>query len=141
MKRFLGLDIGKRRIGVAISDISNILAVPLKTLTVDKYEGFDDEELIESIIDIINEFSITDLVVGLPLSLQGEVGENAEEIKEFAKRIIEDVTERKINLRFVDERFSTVIAHNQLHQVGKQPSRERKIVDQVAAVIILQSVL
>lgn len=130
--RALGLDLGTRRIGVAVCDAARTVATPLETIdrVGDRRREHDE---IERLID---EHGIAVLVVGLPLSLDGGVGPTAKailsEVKALRKRLpIEVVTH--------DERLSTVTAESSLRAQGVGSRRGRSVVDQLAAAVILQA--
>ncbi len=133
MGRILGLDIGSKRVGVAISDELAFLAHPLKTISWKGYKPFAKE--IEA---IINEYSVTKIVIGVPYTLDGKISQKTEQIL----RLIEKLRRRlSIPIVEIDESLSTVRAHDVLHRVGKKPSKKRQQIDQIAAVFILQDYL
>ncbi len=133
MGKILGLDIGTKRVGVAISDELYFLAHPLKTIP---YKGFN--ALVEELEELITQYSITKIVIGVPYTLQGNVSKKTEQILHLIKKL-----QKQLNLPIVeiDESLSTRRAHQALHQVGKKPSKKRKQIDQIAAVFILQDYL
>ncbi|MDR0950883.1 MAG: Holliday junction resolvase RuvX [Candidatus Ancillula sp.] len=142
--KILGLDMGKARVGVAISDDEQKLAFPLETIQVlpqirdSKVLSYvDDFDLLQRIDEIVSENKISSIVVGLPVSDTGKEKENCTEIRNFAEFLKDELG--NILIHFEDERFTTVQAHSQLHDLGKKPSKSRSIVDQLAAVNILQS--
>ncbi|HHE55636.1 MAG TPA: Holliday junction resolvase RuvX [Caldithrix abyssi] len=134
MGKILGLDIGSKRVGVAISDELAFLAHPLKTIPWKGYKLFARE-----IENLINEHSITRIVVGVPYTLEGNVSQKTGEIL----RLIEKLRRRftTIPIIEIDESLSTKRAHDVLHRVGKKPSKKRQQIDQIAAVFILQDYL
>ncbi len=130
--RFLGLDPGERRIGVAISDATGTIASPVEF--VDRKARNYEQRL----LDLCAEWEITAIVVGLPLSLDGTEGPAATRSREFGARI-EELTE--LPVRFHDERFTTVTAEQALLEGGvKRRSRTTKR-DQIAAAVMLQGFL
>jgi putative Holliday junction resolvase len=131
--RILGLDVGTKRIGVAISDESRILASGLETIYV-----LYLEQAIDDIISIMNEYYISDVFVGLPVNTDGTESASAGFIRNFTEQLSAKTV---VPVHYADERFTTTLAHRQLHELGKQPSRNRDVVDQMAACNILQSVL
>ena len=137
MSRILALDVGERRIGVAISDPDERLAVPLRIL--ERQSAATDTK---SIIDIAQAENVKLLVVGHPLSLDGTVGPQARRVEEFAARLR---TASGLLLELWDERLSSVQAERQLPNTRKarpKGSRRRRApVDDLAAAIILQSYL
>ncbi|MFH0847242.1 MAG: Holliday junction resolvase RuvX [Chloroflexota bacterium] len=135
--RSLGLDIGDRRIGVAISDPGGILARPLTIL-----ERTSDQEAISAITEIIEKEDIQRVVVGLPLSLDGTIREQAEKVRAFAGLLAERV---KVPLELRDERLTTVTAQRLMREARgkKKPPKSRKEThdDAIAAAVILQEYL
>lgn len=138
----MALDIGDARIGVASSDPRGILATPVETVR----RGPGDLDRIASLVADLEAFEI---VIGLPRSLSGGEGPAAARIREVAAQVAakvsEQVTDKDGNsglaVRLVDERFTTVTAERMLRERGKKGSKRRAVVDQAAAVVILQHAL
>jgi putative Holliday junction resolvase len=138
----VALDIGDARIGVASSDPRGILATPVETVR----RGPGDLDRIASLVADLNAFEI---VIGLPRSLSGGEGPAAARIREVAAQVAAKVSERGTDkdgnsgmaVRLVDERFTTVTAERMLRERGKKGSKRRAVVDQAAAVVILQHAL
>lgn len=130
--RALGLDLGTRRIGVAVSDRDGRVATPVTTLVRAKSRELDHEAIAALVADADAEVA----VVGLPLSLDGAIGPAAravlDEIDELAQVLA-------IPVRTVDERFTTVSATHQLREAGVRGRARTKVIDQVAAVVLLQA--
>jgi len=131
--RCLGLDIGDRWIGVALSDPGDVLASPFSII-----ERTDDGQALAEIADIINKQDVGRVVVGLPLSLDGSLGGQAEKVKEFADRLAEQI---KVSLEFRDERLTTVMAQRLKRASGGKKGRGKTRYDSQAAALILQSYL
>ncbi|MEO6943597.1 MAG: Holliday junction resolvase RuvX [Lacisediminihabitans sp.] len=127
----LGVDVGKVRIGVARSDPHGILATPVATVA--RGEG-DMAEL----VGIIGQFDAVEVIVGLPLALSGAVTASTNDATGFADRL---AVSSPIPVRLVDERLSTVSAQRALRLSGRTSRNSRPVIDQVAAVIILQHAL
>jgi putative Holliday junction resolvase len=127
----LGIDFGRARIGLAISDELRLLAHPLETLPASK-------DAIKRIAEIIRERKIDEIVVGVPRHMSGEIGEAAKEALEFASRLRAQVS---CPVETWDERLTTVAAERALRGAGKKTRKTRQLVDQVAAQMILQSYL
>lgn len=127
----LGIDVGKARVGVAKSDPDGLLATPVETVT-------RDDVSVARVLALAEEHSAIELVVGLPISLSG--GETASTIdaRAFADALAAAST---LPVRLVDERLSTVSAHSALRGSGRSQRESRRIVDQVAAVVLLQQAL
>ncbi|HET7734836.1 MAG TPA: Holliday junction resolvase RuvX [Nocardioidaceae bacterium] len=129
----IGIDVGDARIGVARSDPSGLIATPVETVPADPL----DLALVR-LSGLRDEYDLLEYVVGLPRSLSGGEGPAAAKAREFAGRLAR-TTQRPV--RLVDERLSTVSAENVLREQGRKGQKRRKVVDQVAAVVILQNAL
>ncbi|WP_396291122.1 Holliday junction resolvase RuvX [Curtobacterium sp. KT1] len=128
--RRLGVDVGRARIGIAVCDRDGLLATPVETVP------RDDSSDLRRILEIADEYDALELVVGLPLSMSGGDTPSTDDARAFAARIAEHRP-----VRLVDERLSTVTAQRGLHQAGKNTKKSRSVIDQAAAVIILQHAL
>jgi putative Holliday junction resolvase len=136
--RRLGVDVGKVRVGVAISDPDGILATPLVTVARDM--GAVPNAVpsdIAELVRLVGEHEAVGIVVGLPVRLNGAEGPAAIDIRAYAGRLAEAVGEVPVVL--ADERMSTVVATRRLAERGVRGKRQRAVVDQAAAVEILQS--
>jgi putative Holliday junction resolvase len=133
MPIILGLDVGDVRIGVAISDELGFAAHPLCTIT-RKNRKTD----LAAICDLINTHQVDAVVIGLPLMLSGEIGIQAEKVQKFANRLKQ---EARIPIHLWDERLTTVEAEDILRDAGKPRNKRRQVIDQVAAVLILDEYL
>ena len=131
--KVMGLDYGKARIGVALSDIMGFLASPYSTL---KRTTIEND--IEYLKKIINEFDVKTVVVGLPIEMSGNKGAIAQDTEEFAEIL---KREANVEIVFVDERLSSFEAEEQLKLTIKSWEKRKQLLDQVAASIILQSYL
>jgi len=127
------LDIGDRRIGVAISDPEQILASPLSTIIRD-----GDEEAIDAIIQLVAKHEVQQIVVGLPYSLDGSIGQQASKVVAFVEQLSKS-TEAGIETR--DERLSTIAAERLLAEAGTKRDTIRVRRDAAAAAFILQGYL
>ncbi len=131
MSRILGIDHGTVRIGLALSDELGMFANPLKTLDVSP--TVEDE-----IALIVQQKRVEEIVIGMPLRMDGQRGSATERVEKFAGRL-RKVLLHDVKIVFVDERLTSVAAEQSLGLLNKQKSREeKKLVDQVAAVAILQ---
>ncbi|MFP7760518.1 Holliday junction resolvase RuvX [Marisediminicola sp. LYQ134] len=128
----LGVDVGTTRIGVARSDLHGMLALPVETVA----RGTGD---IATILAHAAELEVTEIVVGLPIALSGNDTASTADARAFALALA--LAAPAIDVRLVDERLSTVSAHQALRGAGRTAKNSRSIVDQVAAVIILQHAL
>jgi putative holliday junction resolvase len=130
----LGIDVGSVRIGVASCDPSGRIASPVETVRRDR-RGAD----IDRIVALAAELRVIEVVVGLPLSMSGARGAAADAAYDYARRLV--CALGSVPVRLVDERLTTVSAHGNLATAGLRSRARRDIVDQEAAVIILQSAL
>lgn len=133
--RRLGIDVGTVRIGVALSDPDGVLATPLVTVPRD-VEGASD---LRALVDLVSEHEAVEVVVGLPRTLAGREGVAAQAVREFVAGLSVMLDTHGVPIVLVDERLSTVVATRQLRASGRSGRRQRAVVDQVAAVAILQS--
>ncbi len=132
--RFLGLDVGARRIGVAVSDELGLTAQPVLTLEVRRNRRED----LRSIGRLARRFNAAAIVVGLPLHLSGDSSPRAAKTRQFAAELGE-LTGLPIHLW--DERLTSREAHQILYEAGHPRQDHKAVVDQVAATLILQSFL
>lgn len=128
----LGIDVGEARIGLARSDDLGMLAHPLETVHVK--EG----NPLKRVAEVIAREKVETVVIGLPRNMSGTYGPAAEKAREFAKKLQELAP---CAVKFWDERLSTVAAQKQLHEAGRNAKNSRSVIDQVAAVLILQGYL
>ena len=128
----LGVDVGSVRIGVAVSDPGGVLASPLVTLPRDAAGGSDLDRLAE----LVREREAVEVVVGLPTSLSGRRGPAARGAEEYAAALAARVA--PVPVRLADERLTTVAASRTLSERGISGRRQRPVVDQAAAVLVLQ---
>jgi putative holliday junction resolvase len=130
--RRLGVDVGSVRVGVALSDPAAVLASPLVTLTRDRRGSTD----VDALAALVTEHEVVEVVVGLPRTLAGRHGRAAREAEAYAASLANRVM---IPIQLADERLTTVRATRVLAERGVRGKRQRAVVDQVAAVEILQS--
>ncbi len=131
--RVLALDVGERRIGVAMSDPAGLLAAPLTTLKAEPRA-----RALSQIVALVAEHAVDVVVVGLPLTMSGEVGPQAQVIQTFANNL-EAALGRTVEL--FDERLTSVVAEQMLRDLGVKPEKRKARIDEVAASIILQDYL
>ena len=127
----MGIDFGDSRIGVALSDPLGIMATPLTIIT-----RTEEEKDIGALIDIIRRNAVGRVVMGLPISMDGTLGKQAEKVKEFAATLAKKID---IPVEFKDERLSTVVAKNLVREARRTERKTRY--DAAAAALILQSYL
>ena len=131
--RIMALDIGARRIGVALSDSTGVLASPLTTLRAEPRAA-----AIARIATLVAQHEVAQLVVGLPLTLSGEVGPQAQLVQAFVGELRPAVA---VPIHMFDERLTTVAAERMMIDLGIKPDRRKARIDEVAASIILQDFL
>ncbi|MBW8764441.1 MAG: Holliday junction resolvase RuvX [Microbacterium sp.] len=127
----LGIDVGKARVGVARCDPDGMLAVPVETVP-------RSESSIDRLVELSVEYEPLEFVVGLPVNMRGDDTASTVDAREFAAAVHERTG---IPVRLVDERLSTVTAHAALRSSGRTQKNSRSIVDQVAAVVLLQQAI
>ncbi|MEG2490064.1 MAG: Holliday junction resolvase RuvX [Aurantimicrobium sp.] len=128
----VGIDIGTVRIGVARSDRDGYLATPVETVE----RG--SENPIGQLVSLIDELEAIEVIVGMPLSLNGSHTASTEDALVMARELGQNAS---VPVRLVDERLTTVSAHSALRAAGKKQKQTRSVIDQVAAVMILQHAL
>lgn len=131
--RYLGLDLGTKTLGVALSDITLTIASSYKTI---RFNENDYQSLIPIINDLINEFKIGKIVLGLPKNMNNSLGDRATTTLEF-----KDMVEKELNIEVVlqDERLSTVEATNYMLESDLTRKKRKQKIDALAATIILQT--
>ena len=131
MTKYLGLDIGTVRVGVSITDPSGSIAFPMST--------FPFDVAIDEIAKVIEIEGIDQIVVGVPYKLSGKSGQSVELVDSFLSKLL--IEKSEITVHRVDERFTTSLAEKQLRSMNRSASKSRDIIDQLAAVNILQTFL
>ena len=133
--RSLGLDIGNKRIGIALSDPLGLLATPLQIL-----ERHGDARDIAAILQIVEQNHVEHIIVGMPQSMDGTLGDQAEKTAAFTEKLM---GQSPVPVEFRDERLTTVTAKRMLEEAGtRRPAKGKKIeYDAAAAAVILQSYL
>lgn len=129
--KVLAIDYGTRRVGLAVSDRDRRIALPYRTLHVDK-------NLITTLKEIVEREEVVEVVVGLPLGLRGQETPRTQEVRAFVS-LLERALPCPIHL--IDERLTSLEAERRLREAGTRPSRNKGRIDQVAAMLILESFL
>jgi putative Holliday junction resolvase len=132
----LGVDVGEVRVGVAECDPDGMLATPVATLARDQGDAAAD---LSELADLVADRGAEVVFVGLPLLLSGQAGPAARRARAYAAALAARVA--PVRVRLVDERLTTVTAHRQLHSGGRPGRTHRAVIDQAAAVLILQGAL
>lgn len=133
--RYLGLDLGTRTLGLALSDVTGTIASPLKTI---RFEEGNYDSLLPQLKDLVTEYQVEKLVLGLPKNMNNSIGERAETTLDFQKKL-EEYLGKKVVMQ--DERLSTVEATNYMLAADISRKKRKKKVDSLAANIILQTYL
>lgn len=130
--RIMALDLGSRTIGVALSDNSGTIAQPF--CVIDREDGGG----LEAIRDIVDEKAVEKILLGFPVNMDGSVGESAKRSQAFAERL-----RREIGVKVIlwDERLTTVSAERSLLEADLSRKKRKRLIDKVAAGLILQSYL
>jgi len=129
--RRLGVDVGTVRIGVAVSDPDGILATPLETVRRDRAGGH-----IARLAELVAEHGAVEVIVGLPRTLRDRAGDSARDAVNVADRLARRIA--PVPVRLADERLTTVVAQRSLREAGVRAKGQRRVIDQAAAVGILQ---
>ncbi len=133
--RYLGLDLGTRTLGISISDTTKTIATALKTI---RFNDSDYDSIIPDIKDIIDEYEISKIVLGLPKNMNNTMGDRCATTIEFQKKLIDNFN---IEVVLQDERLTTVEATNYMLQADVSRKKRKKKIDSLAANIILQTYL
>ena len=133
--RYLGLDLGTKTLGVAITDKTNTISTPLKTI---RFNFEDYESSLDELSEIINKNNITEIALGIPRNMDGSYGFAADRSLKY-KEMLEN--KFNINITLIDERLTSIEAHNILSNNGKKEKEHKKNVDAVAATLILDTFL
>ncbi|MFC0014916.1 MULTISPECIES: Holliday junction resolvase RuvX [Allobacillus] len=134
--RILGLDVGEKTIGVAVSDALHFTAQGIETISWDEHAGF--EQILPKMEAIIKEHEISKAVVGLPKHMNGTIGDRGEASKRFATFL-----ENELGIKTVlwDERLTSMAAERVLLEADMSRKKRKKVIDKMAAVLILQGYL
>ena len=131
--RLMGIDPGRKHIGIAISDENKIVATPYKTIIKDKYSNFLSE-----IKTIVEEYEIKGIIIGYPINMDGSLSQSSQSAKDLAINLSKDITE---NVTLWDERLSSEGAFNLSNDLSLNTSKKVKKLDQNSAQFILQGAL
>ena len=131
--RILGIDYGDSRVGLAMSDLLGITAQGLETIN---YNG-NDKKLLARLAEIISEYSIDTIVVGMPINMNGTASERVEKTEKFIHKL--KCKFNKVKIETVDERLTTVEAHRTMNFLEINKKKKKQIVDTLAAVYILET--
>lgn len=132
--RKMSLDLGDRRIGIALSDPLGIIASGYET-----YIRDSDDEAVKYVLNLAKVKEVNTIVIGLPINMDGTHGERVEKSKEFGNRLI--ALDPNISIAYIDERLTTVSAERMLIDANMRRDKRKAVIDKVAATIILQTYL
>lgn len=132
--RLLGLDLGSRTLGISISDLDGIIASSYMVIR----HNEEYEKLVNDVKNIVKEKQIEKIVLGLPKNMNGTIGEKGELSYKFKDMLEKEIA---ISVDLIDERLTTVQANNMLIKNDTSRKKRKKVVDSIAATIILQSYL
>lgn len=133
--KWMGIDYGDARIGIAVSDPLGILARGLETVN---WNGRDIEWALERILTLIREQQVSGLVIGIPRRTDGKPGASEEKARQFAQEL---ASRSGLEPVLRDERYTTVLASRVMREAGMRSERRKSVIDQIAAEIILQEYL
>ncbi len=134
MEKIMGIDYGKARIGIAISDLLGMVANPVGTINEKHFPS-----QLQAVAEVVKKQAPGKIVMGLPRNMDGSEGGSAELVREFGEKLSEMTG---VTLEFLDERLTTISAHKMLSEMNVNGSKKRReIVDTLSAVIILQNYL
>ena len=130
--RALGLDLGTKRIGVAVSDSEGLLATPIEVI----FRQKDARKDYLAVVELVKEWEVNIVVVGMPYSLEGQEGPMAQKTLEEVKSLSDILP---VPVVTYDERLTTVTAERSLREQGVSSKEGRKVIDQLAAAVLLQA--
>ena len=132
-KRILGIDYGDARVGIAITDPLNITVQGLETIE----RKNSDKNVLKRLDEILKDYEVGTMVVGMPLNMDGTISERAEITKKFIHKL--KCKYNKINIETMDERLTTVEAHKTMRMLEINKNRKKSIVDTISAEYILET--
>ena len=131
--RIMGIDYGDSRVGVAITDVLGITAQGLETI---HHKG-NDKIVLKRLEEIVNEYEIDTIVVGMPYKLNGDADERVEVTNKFIQKL--KCKFNKIKIEKIDERLTTVSAHKTMNYLNVKKTKKKELVDTISAVYILET--
>ena len=129
-EQLMGLDYGDSRTGVAVSDLLGITAQGVESV---KHTG--EKQLIQRLKEIINEYQVKKIVIGLPLNMNATSGQRVEKTKKFIEKL---KSEFGLEVLTIDERLTTVASHRTMTELGVNKNKKKNLVDMMSAILILQ---
>lgn len=131
--RILGIDYGDARVGISMTDPLGITAQGIETI----HHNGNDKVVLKRLEELINEYMVTTLVIGMPLNMNGTKSERAEVTEKFIHKL--KCKFGKINIETIDERLTTVAAHKTMNYLNVNKHKKRNIVDTISAIYILET--
>lgn len=131
--RILGIDYGDARVGIAITDPLNITAQGLETIQ----RNGSDKNILKKLDEILNNYEVDTIVVGMPYNMNGTISERAKKTEEFVHKL--KCKYNKIKIEIIDERLTTVEAHRTMNFLEINKNKKKNIVDTISAVYILET--
>lgn len=135
MGKILGLDLGTRTIGIAISDSLEMIASAVETY---RFREDDFDSALKRVVDIVKEKKVTKVVLGYPKHMNGDIGDKALLCEDFRNKLIDNLG---LEVILIDERWTTKLAQNRLLEFDLSRNKRKQIIDKMAAVVILQNYL
>ena len=135
MGKILGLDLGTRTIGIAISDSLEMIASALET---HRFRENDFDSAFNRVVELVKEKKVYKIVLGYPKHMNGDIGDKALLCEDFRERLIKELN---IEVVLMDERWTTKLAQNRLLEFDLSRNKRKQIIDKMAAVVILQNYL
>lgn len=136
MSKVIGLDLGSRTLGIAMSDVSRWYAYGVENF---RFEEGNYKKAVEHVVELAKKEGVTEICLGLPLNMNGTMSPRAESALRFKEQLLELAP--YLSVEMVDERWTTKIATNRLLEANLSRSKRKKVIDQQAAVVILESYL
>jgi putative Holliday junction resolvase len=133
--KILGLDLGTRTIGIAISDALEMIASAVET---HRFKEDDFDSALNRVVEIVKEKKVSKIVLGYPKHMNGDIGDKALLCEDFKNKLVEALG---IEVILVDERWTTKLATNRLLEFDLSRNKRKQIIDKMAAVVILQNYL
>lgn len=135
MGKILGLDLGTRTIGIAISDSLEMIASAVETY---RFRENDFDSALKRVKEIVNDKKVSKIVLGYPKHMNGDIGDKALLCEEFRNKLIDSLA---LDVVLIDERWTTKLAQNRLLEFDLSRNKRKQIIDKMAAVVILQNYL
>ena len=133
--RVLGLDLGTKTLGIAVSDMTGLIATGIENF---RFQAFDYEAAYKRIEEITSKYDVKEIVIGMPYHMNGDAGKSVEVVTKFKDILAERV---KLPVHTMDERWTTKLATQYLLQADLSRNKRKQVIDKMSAVIILQNYL